>query len=202
MGTREYDEEGIIDGESWNSISSRGWDDAGWWTPGTYRVEILINGVKFAEGWFTINDERSSGSQLVTANLDLESLRFFESGKLATGERQYSTSFPQRTTCFVNFEITMRNRLHRQKSEMRAKTCNLKFDFFKPDGGLMWGNQRGFCIVFDKDRHVYAEGCGWREPGWWTPGTYRVVILIDEVKFTEGSFTITGSKGRSNSNGG
>jgi hypothetical protein len=54
MSTREYDDEGCSDGRWWNSLSSSGWDDAGRWTPGPYRVEILINGVKFAEGSFTI----------------------------------------------------------------------------------------------------------------------------------------------------
>ena len=37
---------------------------------------------------------------------------------------------------------------------------------------------------------VVASGTGWAEPGHWKLGTYRVVILIDGIKFAEGSFTI------------
>jgi hypothetical protein len=38
---------------SWGSMGW-GWEEPGHWQRGIYRVEILINGVKFVEGWFTI----------------------------------------------------------------------------------------------------------------------------------------------------
>ena len=54
MGTRVYDEEVHSEWEWCSSLSSRGREDAGLWTPGVYRVEILIDGVEFARGSFTI----------------------------------------------------------------------------------------------------------------------------------------------------
>jgi Domain of unknown function (DUF3859) len=40
---------------------------------------------------------------------------------------------------------------------------------------------------------LYVMGYGWVQPGRWKLGTYRMEILIDGVKFAEGSFTITGA---------
>ncbi len=52
--------EDSLNGE-WKSISNRsyhswgwGWDKRGQWKPGTYRVDILIDGVELARGSFTI----------------------------------------------------------------------------------------------------------------------------------------------------
>ena len=71
--------------------------------PGTYRVEILIDGVPFTEGSFTIKDDRPS--------FTLDSLYFFESGKdvPTKGQRHYATHFLQEKTRYVNFELCLNN---------------------------------------------------------------------------------------------
>ena len=74
-----------------------------------------MDGVECAEGSFTVPSkppDRRAG--------ELESLRFFESvGSIPQKEqRKYSTGFPQRTACYINFEIAIRNRLYRQRSEI------------------------------------------------------------------------------------
>jgi hypothetical protein len=54
MGTRQYEEVVDSDCKWWRAVSRRGWNEPGKWARGTYRVEILIDGVKFAEEPFTI----------------------------------------------------------------------------------------------------------------------------------------------------
>jgi hypothetical protein len=121
-------------------------------------------------------------------SLELESLRFFESGQVMPEkeQRRYSTGFPQRTACYISFELTMRNRLYRQRSEIYS----LKMRYFNPDGSILWERQEDRLIKSDNERPSYAMGYGWVQPGRWKVGTYRVEILIDGVKFAEGSFTI------------
>jgi hypothetical protein len=97
--------------------------------------------------------------------LEFESLRFFESeGAIPQKEqRRYSTGFPQRTACYINLELAMRNRLYRQRSEIYA----FKPRYYKPDGSLMWEGPEDTFIKFDNERQSYATGSGWAQPGSW-----------------------------------
>ena len=121
-------------------------------------------------------------------SLDLKSLRFFESGQgmLAKEQRQYSTSFQQQTARCICFDLTMRNRLYRQ----RDKRYLVKIHYVKPDGSHLMNHQEETVVHSDNKWSSYRWGIGAVKPGFWTPGTYRVVIFIDGVKFAEGSFVI------------
>ena len=184
------------------------WHTWGWgnaepgrhWARGTYRVVILMDGVEYAEGSFTITDlEEPLPTHSISKQppesplkqglaLELESLRFFESGQglLATEQRQYSTSFQQQTARCICFELTMRNMLYRQ----RDKRYLVKTRYVKPDGSHLMNHQEETFVKSDNEWPSYQWGLGGAKPGFWTPGTYRVEILIAGVKFAEGSFTI------------
>jgi hypothetical protein len=82
--------------------------------------------------------------------------------------------------------LTMRNGLYRQRNEIYP----LNVRYYNPDGSLLWEGQHDRFIKSDNERPSHQLGRGWEEPGWWKVGTYRVEILIDGVKFAEGSFTI------------
>jgi hypothetical protein len=184
LGTREYDDEVTSESERWNSVSSQGWDEAIRWTPGTYRVEILIDGVEFARGSFTITDDRNE--QPVTAHLRFESLCFYESGTGKLTDRQYNTHFPQSTTRYIYYELKVKilqKRAH--------KTYQISARYYSPDGDS-WAYLQSDLVVELEDEWTYPSwGTGWAQSGRWTPGVYRVEILIDGVEFAEGSFTIT-----------
>ena len=57
-----------------------------------------------------------------TPVLELQSLKFFDSANAVPEQehRQYATSFPQKTTCYVYTELIMDNRLYLQRSETYA----------------------------------------------------------------------------------
>jgi hypothetical protein len=150
----------------------------GYWTAGVYRVEVLIDGVKCAEESFTIDED----------HLQLESLRFYESGRgiPAKGTRRYSDRFDQRTTRYMNFEINARNLLHMKGDQ----TYHLAWRYYMPDGNVMGLSGTDGVIMSDRASFEWSAGRGWEEAGHWIPGTYRVEILLDGVKFAEGSFTI------------
>jgi hypothetical protein len=115
-------------------------------------------------------------------------MRFFESGEEMPEEEepQYSTCFSQRTARFIVFELTMRNLLYGQESEIYALTMH----YYNPDGSLLWELQQYRFIKFDNEWPCHADGCGVEQPGLWDAGDYRVEILIDGITFAEGSFTI------------
>jgi hypothetical protein len=159
-----------------------GWDDPWCWQPGTYRVEILINGDKFTEGSFTIKEARRGLA------LGLVSLKFFESagkGLAAKEQRQYSTTFSQSTACLINYELTVKDL--RPGGEKRYQ---VEVRYISPAGSII--NTRSYENIVPSGLWGWdvASGTGWDEPGHWTPGTYRLEILIDGVKFADESFTI------------
>jgi hypothetical protein len=123
-----------------------------------------------------------------TLDLFLESFRFYESGKdhLDWGERQYSTSFKQGTTRFVNFELGLCNHLH----EKDDRTYHVIYRCYSPDGTMQWEQEYILLIISEDNSPYYSEGFGWDQPGQWKLGTYRVVILFDGVIFAQRPFTI------------
>ena len=64
------------------------------------------------------------------------------------------------------------------------------YNFTAPRFGVELPHQEETFVKSDNEWPSYQWGLGGAKPGFWTPGTYRVEILIDGVKFAEGSFTI------------
>jgi hypothetical protein len=126
------------------------------------------------------------------AGVEFVSLEFYESGKgyPPREERRYSTHFPQRTTRFINFELDVYNH-----NRQREQVYKVTYGYYTSDGQLQEEYQRDFIVEPDRARWWFSRGCGWPDPGLWTPGIYRVVILIDGMEFAEGSFIISEDRG-------
>jgi hypothetical protein len=116
-----------------------------------------------------------------------ESLRFYESGRSipSLGNRRYSTYFPQSIARYIYFEINVCS-IYR----LGAKVYQVKWRYYNPTGSLEWEKQDDWNIRADLSYCYFSRGYGWNKTGNWTPGTYRVEILIDGVEFAEGSFSI------------
>jgi hypothetical protein len=123
-----------------------------------------------------------------TLDLFLESFRFYESGKERPDrrERRYATSFPKRTTRFVNVELGIANSLHRKQD----KTHHAVYRWFHPDGSLLAEQEDEWVIISKYEDFGASRRLGWDQPGQWTPGMYRLVILVDGVIFAQRPFTI------------
>jgi proteasome lid subunit RPN8/RPN11 len=166
-----------------------GWEQPGMWKLGTYRVEILIDGVKFAEGSFTIEEARPVEAHAPTSSklpssrsptLALQPLRFYEGAYiLKRYERRYKTHFPQ-SSRFIMYDLTLTDLESREDHSHRVEQC-----YIYPDGTVKKTTPHDGHI-----EHWLSDGIGTSTGGFWQPGTYRVVILIDGVEFAEGSFTV------------
>ena len=122
-----YNPDGSLRGEitsDWNIIPSwyTTWHQGGWgfkepgnWPLGTYRVDILLDGQRFAEGHFTIYDNGLSTKPLSysTPTIDFKELRFFEGGLNPPEKKQrlYASRFSRKTARYVYYEIDVRNLL-------------------------------------------------------------------------------------------
>ena len=80
----------------------------------------------------------------------------------------------------------MRNMLYMQ----RDKRYLVKTRYVKSDGSDLMRHQEETVVHSDNEWSSYRWGMGGVKPGFLTPGTYRVVILINGVEFAEGSFVI------------
>jgi hypothetical protein len=123
-----------------------------------------------------------------TLDLFLEALNFYESGPahLDRWERAYATSFPQRTTRYVNVELGIANSLYRREDQ----THHVVYRWLHPDGTLLTQQEGEWVIISEYADFSVSRGFGWDLPGYWTPGTYRLVILVDGVIFAQRPFTI------------
>ena len=59
-----------------------------------------------------------------------------------------------------------------------------------PAGTLLREQESEWTIISEYDDFVATQRFGWDLPGYWTPGTYRLVILVDGVIFAQRPFTI------------
>ena len=123
-----------------------------------------------------------------TLDLFLESLNFYESGKefLDRRERTYTTSFKKRSTRYVNVALSISNSLYAKQD----KTYQVVYRWFHPAGTLLREQESEWTIISEYDDFVATQRFGWDLPGYWTPGTYRLVILVDGVIFAQRPFTI------------
>jgi len=168
-------------------------------------LHILIHGTIasfFDENKVTFPHSRKEASGETSSTLAVKVLwvKFFESGHgyPPIEARCYNTRFPQATARFVNFELNVANLLYKK----RDQTHHVWVRLLDPTGGLVWEDQHDWVIDADCEYTWITWGWGNDKPkGHWIRGIYRVVILIDGVERAEGSFTITGSKGRGNLNG-
>jgi hypothetical protein len=77
MTANHYEEQLQSGWGSWRSVSARGWDDPGHWEQGTYRVEILIDGVLFAERSFSIEEDKAMEQTESRLGVELKHLKFY-----------------------------------------------------------------------------------------------------------------------------
>lgn len=112
-------------------------------------------------------------SGLVQPAVRLKDFRLFESDLTPPpyGERRYQTIFDQRSTRFINWEVTLIFNPPQPKRDLPFKAV-----LYGP-GNRVLGQQRGRIRPVGS-RVWHSWGWGSRESGHWSPGEYRVEIEI------------------------
>lgn len=94
--------------------------------------------------------------------------------------------FPKEATRYVDYEITVRNRLYK----VRDQTYKISACYHYPDGYQGTHGPFEWRLMSSDAQSWYANGRGSEILGIWKPGVYRVEIFIDGIKLTEGAFAI------------
>lgn len=172
-----------------------GWDESGYWDPGTYRVDVLIDGAKVAEKKFSIYADsavstypQQYGQTSGPTTVEFNELTFYEDdGDVdVTPDPAYITEFPKSTTRYIYYHVTIRNLLY----GVRSHTPDILGKFYKSDGTFLGESSAGVLVGSDLDYAYLSNGWGWDDPGNWDPGIYRVDVLINGAKVAEKQFSI------------
>jgi hypothetical protein len=169
--------EAAYDGIGW------GWEKAGNWQSGKYTVKAYFNGQYVGESQFEIS------STTAVEKADFRKVKFFESGEkyLVEDYRKYSYKFPQLSTRFVNADIIFKNNYYK----IEDKTVQITVKYFKPDGTLRGDMKKDVKVGKDIDIATYDYlGWGWKNPGKWLKGIYKVEIYFDGKFVGESKFEV------------
>lgn len=175
-----------------------GWEDPGYWEPGTYRVDVLIKGVKVAEKQFSIyaDDAVSTTQQnkpaleqtTAAGTVEFVELTFYEEdGEVdVTPDPVYVTEFPKSKTRYIYFHVTIRNLLY----GIRPQTPDIVGKYYKSDGTYLGESSAAVLVGPDLDLTYLSNGWGWADPGYWETGIYRVDVLVNGAKVAEKKFSV------------
>ena len=174
---------------AWTS-QSYGWEEAGKWSVGTYRIKAWVNGELAGETAFYLFDDEADPEALKgEAEIDIDKLELFEGGEFFRPglTKTAATSFSRRTTRRIYWVVRAKNRLH----EVRAQHPNVIGYFYRPDGTLMGETPNRFLIAPEVKDIVLVEGIGWPTPGNWDVGTYRFELEGGRRQIVSGTLGAT-----------
>jgi hypothetical protein len=89
----------------------------------------------------------------------------------------------QQTTRWVICELTVRNQLYPPQD----RTYHVTAQCYTAEGKLLWEDRRDWPITSQEREPSLSWGL---QAGHWTPGVYRVEILINGDEFAWGVFAI------------
>ncbi|MDR4504242.1 MAG: tetratricopeptide repeat protein [Candidatus Scalindua sp.] len=121
-------------------------------------------------------------------NAKVTGLRFFEGDVKGQpyGQRKYSTVFSKSATRYIYWEMTLAFPKSNRKSYFTIVS-----KFYNPHGNVMTRLKLQSNIEPGWTSSYHYHGYGWKTPGNWEIGTYRVDIFVDNQNVTSGTFTIT-----------
>jgi hypothetical protein len=149
--------------------------------PGYWKEE-WITGINLAQ---EIPDQRDVAGGFP---LKLQEIRFYEDGRsnVLNKDRRYATEFARETSRFIYCRLEMESNLWKNKD--RSYTFTWKY--INPDGSLRGEVSLPFTVRKEWRTAWVSHSWGWDKPGYWPPGDYRVVVLLDGQPFGEKVFTV------------
>lgn len=158
--------------------SGWGWPDQGYWSTGTYKVEVWNGDKKLGEEYFSITGK-------VVGNYFFKGLKFFEAGDKVT-EKDFNITFNQSASRYIYTELNVKNNMYQQTDWKTSFTAK----YFNPDGSLFGEPTINSTITTDLDDFTVRTGWGWPDNGNWKSGRYRVEVWDGDQKLGEDYFNI------------
>jgi hypothetical protein len=111
-------------------------------------------------------------------DIDILGISFYEGDiHSGAGTPNVSFRFPRSTSTYVNYWANLRHGW-----QYGSFNYKLTARYFKPDGSSM--GEVEYQIVASSERQWFwhSSGWGWKKPGYWKPGDYRVELVIDGLR--------------------
>ena len=117
-------------------------------------------------------------------------IRFFESSVFAPYRpwhaRVYTTTFNRQTTRYVNWELSLTHPPNPEGIEYAIEAV-----FYRSNGSVLGRRTLETSLWRNWTSSSPTNwGWGWREPGNWPPGRYRVDLFIEEQRVASGAFEV------------
>jgi tetratricopeptide (TPR) repeat protein len=120
------------------------------------------------------------------SNYSITKVRFFGKQDSRTDRRIHQTSFLRGETTYINCEVSFNNHLYRRRSQSLDLVCR----YYSQDGKKFGETKINYRVPASwKSGHAW-RGWGWRLPGNWPVGSYRVDFLYDGRLVAEGRFKV------------
>jgi hypothetical protein len=119
--------------------------------------------------------------------VEVVSLRFYEGGydKIPLGQRTYEERFSKSESRYIKWELKL-------KFPPPGRRIDFDIDavWYRPDGSVLTPQIKKAYVESGWEGSFHTIGRGWRTPGNWEPGKYRVELFVDGQKIAEGFFEI------------
>jgi hypothetical protein len=181
--------------ETWSSSYhqiGRGWREPGNWNPGTYRVDLMVNGEKVASGSFVMTGG-GGGTTTQTAydipsiQARVTSIQFFEGGfdAIPKEQRRYSIQFSKSSARAIWWELNLEYPDPGRKVDFAIEAV-----YFSPDGSVLNRQTNNTSIQNTWTTSYHSLGWGWQEPGNWALGFYGIELSVNGKRVASGTFEI------------
>ena len=174
-----------------------GFKEPGKWAPGTYRVVLKVKDKVLSSASFKMEGKGAApaptaGNFLTQHHLKFVSLKFFEGPEQTPKykSRIYGVQFPQSTTRHIFWELDVDSLV----PQTATVPFTIKTFWYDPAGKLIRESTANFRLTPDTKRPWYAQGYGYKTPGYWKPGKYQAVLKINNQEIASGYFEITAAK--------
>jgi len=113
-------------------------------------------------------------------------VQFFAKQDSRTDKRTYQTSFLRGDVTYIKCQVSYNNRLHRSRSQRLGLVCR----YYGVDGKVMGETKNNHRVPSSWKSGYATSGWGWRLPGNWPVGSYRVDVLHDGRVIADGRFKV------------
>jgi tetratricopeptide (TPR) repeat protein len=131
---------------------------------------------------------QNSSVYIPSLNTKVTSFRFFEGPytSLPRGQRVYENLFDKSKTRYIFWELALE---HTTPPSQRLNFTIVEI-WYGPDNKLVTTQNFNGSIEPGWSGSYFYHGYGWKEPGKWSTGIYRVDLYIDGMRVANGSFGV------------
>jgi hypothetical protein len=136
---------------------------------------------------------QAKGNFISSLNVKATKLRFYEGGvgQHPVDTRKYNSRFFQSKSRNIYWQVDLEHAKSVKKTHFKIKAV-----YIRADGTVFVEQELDTYLEPQWTSSHHSYGYGWKEPGNWPAGTYRVDLFIEGHKIASGSFTITDGKAK------